>query len=213
MTAPIAYLESTKWTQLEGLWLHHEYLLPRLFSLCATLPSGSRVLDVGCGNGSVAAEFAKRGFRVTGIDLAESGIRMARESCPAARFELLPADANLLENLGEAQPFDLVYSLEVIEHLYDPRSFLAGCFAATRSGGMFVCSTPYHGYLKNLLISLANGWDRHASPLFDGGHIKLFSRRTLSALIREAGFRNLEFRGAGRVPFIWKSMLIAGIKP
>jgi hypothetical protein len=90
---------------------------------------------------------------------------------------------------------------------------MAGCYTATSPGGKFICTTPYHGYLKNLAISLAGGWDKHADPLFDGGHIKLFSRRTLSALMAEAGFRKLEFRGAGRYPYFWKSMIICGTKP
>jgi 2-polyprenyl-3-methyl-5-hydroxy-6-metoxy-1,4-benzoquinol methylase len=170
------------------------------------------VLDVGCGNGSIATELHHRGYHVTGVDMAQAGIRIARESCPAGRFELLAADSAILQNLDE-QPFDLVYSLEVIEHLYDPRNFLKGCFAAVRSGGSFIVSTPYHGYLKNLTISLAGGWDRHADPLFDGGHIKFFSRETLSSLLKEAGFVNLRFRGAGRFPYLWKSMVIAGAKP
>lgn len=114
--------------------------------------------------------------------------------------------------LGEG-PFDLVYSAEVIEHLYDPRSFMAGCFAATIPGGQFICTTPYHGYLKNLAISVADGWDEHADPLFDGGHIKLFSRKKLTALMREIGFESIQFRGVGRYPYLWKSMLLSGRKP
>ncbi len=104
----------------------------------------------------------------------------------------------------------MVYSLEVIEHLYDPRGFLAGCFAATKSGGTFVCSTPYHGYLKNLAIAVTGKWTN--TPIRHGtaGHIKLFSRKTLSTLMEETGFRSLRFSGVGRYPYLWKSMLIAG---
>jgi len=157
-------------------------------------------------------EFAARGYAVTGIDLAEAGIQIARQSCPSGKFAVLPASRDLLKRLDE-EPFDFVYSLEVIEHLYDPRGFLEGCFASVKSGGLFVCSTPYHGYAKNLLMSLAGGWDKHANPLFDGGHIKFFSRGTLSSLMAEAGFRNLKFSGAGRLPYLWKSMIISGVKP
>jgi len=167
---------------------------------------------VGCGNGSVAAEMHHRGYLVTGIDLSLAGIRLAKESCPAGRFEDLPADRALLQNLNE-EPFDLVFSLEVIEHLYDPRDFMAGCFNATRSGGTFIISTPYHGYLKNLMLSLAGRWDLHHDPLCAGGHIKFFSRETLSSLIRETGFMDLRFHGAGRYPNLWKSMFIAATKP
>jgi 2-polyprenyl-6-hydroxyphenyl methylase/3-demethylubiquinone-9 3-methyltransferase len=144
--------------------------------------------------------------------MAVPGVQIARQSCPQGRFEVLAADSAVLENLHE-EPFDLVYSLEVIEHLYDPGSFLEGCFAALRSGGTFICSTPYHGYAKNMMLSLVDGWDKHASPLYGGGHIKFFSRKTLSYMVEKAGFFNLRFRGSGRLPYLWKSMLIAGTKP
>src|SRR5204863_4007584 len=106
-------------------------------------------LDVGCGNGSMAKEFISRGCNVVGIDLSEQGIEIARQTQPKGRFEVMAADDNVLANLGEA-PFDRVISTEVIEHIYDPRSFARGCSGALRPGGRFICSTPYHGYLKNL---------------------------------------------------------------
>jgi len=107
-------------------------------------------------------------------------------------------------------PFDIVISTEVIEHLYSPRLYISGCYKAVRPGGLFVCSTPYHGYLKNLLIALLNKNDSHTSPLWDGGHIKFWSRKTLGQLLTETGFTNLQFRGAGRMPFLWMTMLMSG---
>ena len=73
-------------------------------------------------------------------------------------------------------------------------------------------TTPHHGYLKNLAISLVNGWDRHADPLWDGGHIKLFSRKTITRLLEEGGFRATRFGGVGRVPRLWKSMVVVAVK-
>jgi hypothetical protein len=67
--------------------------------------------------------------------------------------------------------------------------------------------------MKNLAIAALGTWDRHASPLWDGGHIKLWSRRTLFDLLHEMGFRELAFRGAGRVPFLWMSMVVRGTRP
>lgn len=196
-------------------WKHAEgtcaspYLLPAMLSLSPDLGRNLRILDVGCGNGYMAGVFLGKGCDVTGIDLSEQGIEIARRTHPRGRFEVLPADENLLANLG-CDPFDLVISTEVVEHLYDPRSFVRGCYHALRPGGRFILSTPYHGYLKNLALSLAGKWDVHANPLWDGGHIKLWSRRTLSQLLTEAGFGNLQFRGAGRWPWLWKSMVVSG---
>jgi len=209
--APTSFLPSSNYTK-GGLRDCHGYILPCLQSLCADLQPRSRVLDVGCGNGSLALQFAQCGHRIVGVDMAKEGIRIAKECCPEGRFEVVNADRHILELLHE-EPFDLVYSVEVIEHLYDPRSFMQGCFVATKPGGRFICTTPYHGYLKNLAISVMDGWDHHADPLFDGGHIKLFSYKKLSALMTETGFRNIEFRGAGRYPYLWKSMVVLGAKP
>jgi 2-polyprenyl-6-hydroxyphenyl methylase/3-demethylubiquinone-9 3-methyltransferase len=190
----------------------HTYILPAFFGLCPELGAHVRVLDVGCGNGAVTAQVAQRGSKVLGIDMSETGIQLARRNCPNARFEVMPADAYLLRNLDE-EPFDLVYSLEVIEHLYQVPSFIEGCFAATRRGGTFICSTPYHGYAKNLMIALTDGWDKHHSSGVDGEHIQFFSRKSLSRLLEKIGFRDLKFRGAGRAPYLWKSMLISGVRP
>lgn len=190
----------------------HRHFMPQVFDAAGILKPGTRVLDVGCGNGFTCGQFLARGCKVVGIDLSESGIAQARKSHPGARFEVLPADEHILERLGE-EPFDLVVSTEVVEHLYDPRAYARGCYAATKPGGRFICTTPYHGYWKNLLISLAGKWDSHANPLWDGGHIKLWSRSTLSQLLIEAGFQDLEFRGAGRLPVLWMTMVMSGQRP
>lgn len=173
---------------------------------------GLRVLDVGCGNGFFAGQLLEFGCKVTGIDLSESGIAQARAAFPTGRFEVLAADANILDALAEA-PFDAVVSTEVIEHLYDPAAFARGCWNALRPGGVFVCSTPYHGYLKNLVMALTNRFDRHFDPLWLGGHIKHWSQVTLTRLLLDTGFSGIRFVGAGRVPFLWKSMIARAIRP
>lgn len=186
--------------------------MPRLLAFAGRIDSGTRVLDVGCGNGFLCGEFLKRGCKVVGTDLSEQGIELAQRNYPNARFELLGADSNILERLVE-EPFDVVVSTEVVEHLYSPRDWAKGCYTALKRGGTFVCTTPYHGYLKNLAISLFGRWDTHANPLWDGGHIKLWSKRTLHQLLTEAGFRNLRFRGAGRIPGFWMTMVVKAEKP
>ena len=77
-----------------------------------------------------------------------------------------------------------------------------------RRGGEIIISTPYHGYLKNLALALSGKLDAHFTALWDGGHIKFFSRNTLETLLVESGFEVTDFIGAGRWPYLWKSMLI-----
>jgi len=71
-----------------------------------------------------------------------------------------------------------------------------------------IVSTPYHGYLKNLALAVTGKLDAHFTALWDGGHIKFFSRSTLEQMLREEGFDVQAFVGAGRWPFLWKSMLM-----
>ncbi len=190
----------------------HRHFMPKVFELCGPLNRATRVLDVGCGNGFTCGEFAKLGCQVVGVDMSPSGIEQARKAFPTCRFEVMSASADLLEVLAE-QPFDIVVSTEVVEHLYDPRAYARTCFKALRPGGRFVCTTPYHGYLKNLAIALAGKWDSHANPLWDCGHIKLWSQITLTYLLTEAGFHQIQFRGAGRLPFFWMTMVMSADKP
>ena len=108
-------------------------------------------------------------------------------------------------------PFDTIISTEVVEHLYDPVKFIdfsKKILAPTK--GEIMLSTPYHGYLKNLSLALLNKWDAHVDPLWYGGHIKFWSRATLGRLLTNAGFIVTDFRGCGRFPYFWKSMIIKG---
>lgn len=189
----------------------HEHFLPKVLAFAGKLKPGIRVLDVGCGNGFTCGEFLQRGCEVVGVDLSEQGIEWARHTYPQGRFELLGADRSILQNLRE-NPFDIVVSTEVVEHLYAPREWANGCFAALKPGGKFICTTPYHGYLKNFFISLFGKWDKHANPLWDGGHIKLWSRRTLTQLLEEAGFSNIRIQGVGRMPGLWMTMVASAEK-
>jgi 2-polyprenyl-6-hydroxyphenyl methylase/3-demethylubiquinone-9 3-methyltransferase len=74
-------------------------------------------------------------------------------------------------------------------------------------GGVAVVSTPYHGYWKNLVLALAGQTDKHYTALWDHGHIKFWSMDTLGQLLREAGFKSIEFRRVGRIPTLAKSMI------
>ena len=170
------------------------------------------VLDAGCGNGALVADLVADGYRVVGVDADARGLDHARRAVPGARFEvaLFGSDPAALAPAGG---FDAVVSTEVVEHLYAPHELAAFAFAALKPGGRLVISTPYHGYLKNLALSLAGKWDTHLDPHWHGGHIKFWSRPTLTRLLQEAGFRVVGFEGVGRVPYLWKSMLLIAERP
>ncbi|MBL9030074.1 MAG: class I SAM-dependent methyltransferase [Phycisphaerae bacterium] len=190
-----------------------DFVIPALRDLGGDLiRPGARVLDVGCGNGFNAGQYLAWGCRVTGIDASDVGVRIAAQTYPAGRFVSMLIEDDVLPALGEP-PFDLVNSTEVVEHLYDPIAWARCCFNALRPGGRLLVSTPYHGFLKNLAISLVDGWDKHFEAHKVGGHIKFFSPRTLGAILTQAGFRSIRFRGTGRAPYLWKSMVLSADRP
>ncbi len=74
-------------------------------------------------------------------------------------------------------------------------------------------STPYHGYWKNLAMAVTGKLDAHFTALWDGGHIKFWSMRTLRALLEEAGFVDVEFTLVGRIKPLAKSMIAVARRP
>ena len=190
----------------------HEVLEPALRRLLARQPKGSRICDLGCGNGALMGSMVDRGWNLTGIDSSTSGIAIAATTWPSVHWYAGDVTGQLPTALFE-NSFDVVISTEVIEHLYFPRSLAINAFKLLKPGGRFILSTPYHGYLKNVALAATGTFDRHFTALWDHGHIKFFSRRTLYELLRGAGFVDLAFVGAGRLPFLWKSMIVDARKP
>jgi 2-polyprenyl-6-hydroxyphenyl methylase/3-demethylubiquinone-9 3-methyltransferase len=183
----------------------HLYLAPVV--LQRLRKSGARrVLDLGCGNGTFTARIVAAGYDVVGIDASVSGIRIACRLVPAATFLEGSLEQPLPRELHGA--FDAVTAVEVIEHLPKPGVLCARATEALRPGGRFIVTTPYHGYLKNLALAVAGQLDNHWQPGRDGGHIKFFSRATVSALIRREGFVVTGFDRVGRIPPLAKSMVI-----
>jgi len=172
---------------------------------------GALVLDAGCGSGHMANWLHGLGFEVIGIDREPSRIRRARAAFPGVRFEICALEEDFDSVLRGRRP-DCILSTDVIEHLYSPRTFLDNAARQLAEDGCLVLTTPYHGYFKNLAISLVDGWDTHFASAKDGGHIKFFSVKVLAGLMHECGFDELRFIRAGRAPPLWKSIVCRGDK-
>jgi 2-polyprenyl-6-hydroxyphenyl methylase/3-demethylubiquinone-9 3-methyltransferase len=171
------------------------------------------VLDAGCGDGNFTASIAAAGYATYGLDLSESGIEIA-----STRGVGIFARGSIYEDLAAAFPgmtgFDAILAIEVMEHLYSPRDFVRRAFEALRPGGLFIVTTPYWGYLKNIALALTGRMDGALTALWDGGHIKHWSRTTLTSLLTQQSFDVIGFAGAGRrPPYLWNGMVLACRKP
>jgi 2-polyprenyl-3-methyl-5-hydroxy-6-metoxy-1,4-benzoquinol methylase len=167
------------------------------------------VLDLGCGNGFLAGRLAELGCDVVGVEADDKGVQIAARAHPNVRF--IRADATSLTLNDVGRTFDVVICSEVIEHLFDPAAIVRAARLLVAPKGMFIVSTPYHGYLKNLILSLGDRWDSHHVPARCGGHIKFWSVRTLRQLLEAGDFRLVRWKGTGRLPFLWKSMIVCAV--
>ena len=189
-----------------------EWILPVVRHEVKHLPPGSIVVDMGCGNGSILAHLREYRFELHGLDASRSGLAQAEKAYPDIQFSC----ADLMSDLSShflAGRCDAVISTEVVEHVFLPRLFAANCYRMLKPGGCLVISTPYHGYVKNLALAITGKLESHFTVLWDYGHIKFWSKQTLYHLLVEAGFVIQRFRGAGRIPYLWKSMILVARKP
>ena len=172
----------------------------------------TKLLDLGCGNGSLCKLLSSHGFDVVGMEPDADGIRIAKQQLPLNSFWQLGVDGDSSLITASEGLFDAVISTEVVEHLYAPHLLPRFAWQCLKPRGVLIVTTPFHGYLKNLALSLVGKWDHHHTALWHGGHIKFWSRKTLTKLLSDEGFVCEEFFGVGRLPLLWKSMIIVARK-
>jgi 2-polyprenyl-6-hydroxyphenyl methylase / 3-demethylubiquinone-9 3-methyltransferase len=112
--------------------------------------AGKRALDVGCGAGLLCEPLARLGAEVTGVDAAEENVAAAREHAKAAGLAIDYRWGDVGQ-LGLAD-YDLVCSMEVIEHVADKAGFVAALAGAMKPGGLMVLSTPNRTPQSRLLL-------------------------------------------------------------
>jgi 2-polyprenyl-3-methyl-5-hydroxy-6-metoxy-1,4-benzoquinol methylase len=189
---------------------HQPLYLKKILKLLSADNNIRRVLDAGCGDGNFSESIAKAGYKVFGIDLSDS--RIQRAKCREGD-NLLFAIASVYDDFrnifADCNEFDAIISIDVIEHLYDPRLFVKRSYLSVKPNGLVIVACPYWGYLKNIVLSITNKMDRNFTALWDGGHIKHWSFRTLRQLFEEQSFEFIDFQGCGRpIPFMWQEQLM-----
>jgi 2-polyprenyl-6-hydroxyphenyl methylase/3-demethylubiquinone-9 3-methyltransferase len=169
---------------------------------------GERVLDVGCGEGVFAEELSRSGAAVVGIDVADEPLARARRLHPELDLRLV--DGEGAWDLADAS-FDVVWAGEVIEHVADTATWLSEVRRVLRPGGRLLLSTPDHGRLAMLRLALSrSAFSAHFDPR--GEHLRFYSRETLTALLEDFRFEQLEVRSVGRPPGARRLLLARGVR-
>jgi 2-polyprenyl-6-hydroxyphenyl methylase/3-demethylubiquinone-9 3-methyltransferase len=157
---------------------------------------GKSALDVGCGGGILAEAMARRGARVTGIDLGERALRIAElhllESGVQVRYEAASA-----ETFAEAHPgeFDTVTCMELLEHVPEPPSTVAACARLARPGGRVFFSTINRNPKSYLLAVIGAEYVLKLLPKGTHDYARFIKPSELTRWCREAGLRPLEMVG------------------
>lgn len=157
---------------------------------------GKTALDVGCGAGLLAEPLARLGAEVTAIDAAADLIAAAKLHAQGSGLAIQYRAAPVEEVVGH---FDLVTSMEVIEHVADPAAFVRALAARLAPGGLMVLSTPNKTALSRLLMTgVAEGIG--AVPKGTHDFDKFVPPEALKAMLADAGLKCIDTEGIGWSP-------------
>jgi len=157
---------------------------------------GKTALDVGCGAGLLAEPLARLGAKVTAIDAAPELIEAAKAHAAGQGLSIDYRAVGL--ELLEAH-YDLVTSMEVIEHVADPQAFIDDLAARLAPGGLLILSTPNRtAWSKLLTITLAEGFGQIPKGTHDFD--KFIDPDTMRGLLAKAGLECIDFEGIAMSP-------------
>jgi 2-polyprenyl-6-hydroxyphenyl methylase/3-demethylubiquinone-9 3-methyltransferase len=163
--------------------------------------AGKTVIDIGCGGGILAESMAKKGAKVTGIDLSEKALKVADlhslESGVQLRYELIAAE-DMAER--EAASFDIVTCMEMLEHVPDPQAIVAACAKLAKPGGKIFFSTINRNPKAYLHAVIGAEYVLRLLPKGTHDYAKFITPAELSRFAREAGLTVDVLRGMGFNP-------------
>jgi 2-polyprenyl-6-hydroxyphenyl methylase/3-demethylubiquinone-9 3-methyltransferase len=157
---------------------------------------GKTALDVGCGAGLLTEPLARLGARVTGIDASPEVIAVAQRHAAAGALDIhyVAGDVHLLEGR-----FDLITSLEVVEHVADPAAFIEALGKRLAPGGLLILSPPNAtGRAKLLMITLGEGLGRIPKGTHDFD--KFLAPDRIKQLLADAGLECTDTEGIAWSP-------------
>ncbi len=189
-------LELKKFSDLAHRWWDptsefrplHEINPLRLEWINARVPlAGKTVVDVGCGGGILAESIAKKGAKVTGIDLSEKALKVADlhslESGISVRYEKIAAEDLALR---EPAQYDVVTCMEMLEHVPDPAAIVQACATLVKPGGHVFFSTLNRNPKSYLFAILGAEYILRLLPRGTHDYAKFITPAELSQHIRNA---------------------------
>ena len=161
-----------------------------------------RVVDVGCGGGILAESMAVKGAQVTGIDLSDKALKVAKlhqlESGVQVDYRLIAAEALAEEAPGQ---FDVVTCMEMLEHVPDPASVMAACARMAKPDGWVFFSTLNRNPKSYMLAIVGAEYVLNMLPKGTHDWSKFIKPHELASYARSAGLEPVELMGMTYSPF------------
>ena len=162
---------------------------------------GKEVVDVGCGGGILAEAMARRGAKVTGIDLSEKALRVAQLHLLESRLEVKYEKVSVEDfAAAHAGKFDVVTCMELLEHVPEPAGMVAACARLVRPGGQVFFSTINRNPKSYLFAVIGAEYVLKLLPKGTHDYLRFIKPSELSRWSREAGLRTDELIGMSYNP-------------
>jgi 2-polyprenyl-6-hydroxyphenyl methylase/3-demethylubiquinone-9 3-methyltransferase len=164
--------------------------------------SGKRVIDVGCGGGILSESMAGQDAIVTGIDLSDKALRVAKLHLleTGRQVEYLAIAAEQIAD-ERAATYDVVTCMEMLEHVPDPASVVAACAKMCKPGGWLFFSTLNRNPKSYLFAIIGAEYVLNLLPKGTHEWAKFLKPAELSRFIRHAGLEMVEVTGMSYNPF------------
>lgn len=171
-----------------------------------------KVLDIGCGGGILSESMAQRGAEVTGIDLGEAPLSVARLHLKESNLEV-DYQLTSAENFADkhAAKFDIITCMEMLEHVPDPASIITACAKLVKPGGHVFFSTINRNPKAWLLAIVGAEYILNMLPRGTHEYRKLIKPSELSGWVRDAGLSVKELTGMHYNPLLRQYWLGSGV--
>ena len=164
--------------------------------------SGKYVLDVGCGGGLLSESLSQAGAQVTGIDMSEAAIAIAKDHAKANQLDI-DYQINTIESLAESgkHAFDVITCMELLEHVPSPQAMLHTCASLLKPDGCLFISTINRTLKAYLLDILAAEYLLELLPKGTHEYQRFIKPSEVTQWARETGLQLKALKGMSYNPF------------
>lgn len=170
--------------------------------LLKLLPKGSKILDLGAGEGALALRLQDLGYEVLAVDVNEKEFKCASVKFKKVNFNSVTEINFLIDEYSEN--FDAVLGLEVIEHVENPYEYIRLLKKLLRTGGYMILTTPnITSWISRMQFLFKAKFHQFQDEDLEYGHISPISEWELKVILKNEKFQEINIFSGGTLPVIW----------